>query len=194
MTSDRKLRANQQNCRASTGPKTAAGKARAAKNARRHGLRVPVLSDPVWSSEVDRLADKIVGANAEAEQRDLARHVAEAQIDIMRVRRARHDLIARAMADVDYRSPGTPQKPIARLVRAVKKFGISVPIPPVLCERLPSKVPEGPGKMAVILSDLAQQLAVIDRYERRASSRRKFAIRRLDDALCGATSAWIELP
>jgi hypothetical protein len=36
--SDRKLRANQENARKSTGPKTAHGKARARRNALKHGM------------------------------------------------------------------------------------------------------------------------------------------------------------
>ena len=42
LTSDRKIEANRANARASTGPKTAQGRARTARNALRHALSLPV--------------------------------------------------------------------------------------------------------------------------------------------------------
>jgi hypothetical protein len=66
MTSDRKRAANRANARSSTGPRTAAGKARAAKNAVRHGVRSPVLSDPVLMADVESLAKEIAGEEARA--------------------------------------------------------------------------------------------------------------------------------
>jgi hypothetical protein len=56
MTSARKLFTNRQDSLRSTGPKTAAGRARVAVNAHRHGLGVPVLSDPVLSAEAEAMA------------------------------------------------------------------------------------------------------------------------------------------
>ena len=44
-------------------------------------------------------------------------------------------------------------------------------------DALPQK---GPQKIAANLSDLAKQLILMDRYEQRALSRRKFAVRAFD--------------
>ena len=93
MISPRKLRANRANSLRSTGPKTTAGRANAARNARRHGLRIPVLSDPALSAEVETLAQKIAG-NGSPELVELARKIAEAEIDVIRVARSHRSRIA----------------------------------------------------------------------------------------------------
>lgn len=66
MSAARRREANRANARASTGPKTRAGKARSAGNARRHGLSLPALRDPALSHEIVALARAIVGAEAGA--------------------------------------------------------------------------------------------------------------------------------
>jgi hypothetical protein len=59
MTSERKTTANRNNSRRSSGPRTAAGKAKASRNAVRHGLAAIKHSRPGFSGEVERLAEAI---------------------------------------------------------------------------------------------------------------------------------------
>jgi hypothetical protein len=101
MTTPRQFKANQDNARASTGPRTKAGKARSARNARRHGLNVAIACDPTLAGEADALARRIVGDGAAPAALAMARLFAEAQIDLDRVRKARRHVLARLVADPD---------------------------------------------------------------------------------------------
>src|SRR5262245_3779508 len=92
MTSERRLRANRANARASTGPQSATGKKRASQNARRHGLSLSVGLDPILSERAKSLAREIAGEGATSEILGLASRVADAEIDILRVRQARLEL------------------------------------------------------------------------------------------------------
>jgi hypothetical protein len=103
VTSARKLNANRANARASTGPRTAAGKKRATRNALRHGLSLSVLGNPTLSAEAANLAREIAGEGATPDILELARWVAEAQIDLIRIRQARHDLLSRDLNDPEFR-------------------------------------------------------------------------------------------
>src|SRR5450759_2469964 len=89
MTSTRKINANRANAQASTGPRTKSGKARAALNARRHGLSLSVTSNPVLAEQVETLAREFAGKSSDPEIAELAHDVAEAQIDLVRIRLAR---------------------------------------------------------------------------------------------------------
>jgi hypothetical protein len=90
MTTARQIEANRANARSSTGRQTEQGKANASRSALRHGLSVPVLSDPGLEKKVQELALKIAGENASRFLLDLARAIAEAQIDLDCARAARH--------------------------------------------------------------------------------------------------------
>jgi hypothetical protein len=94
MISAAKLRANRANARHSTGPKSPAGKARSARNAHRHGLASPARSDPALAAAIDSLALAITAAEANAENMALARKIAEAQIDLVRIQQIRLEVLS----------------------------------------------------------------------------------------------------
>jgi hypothetical protein len=180
LTSDRKITANRANARASTGPQTAQGRARAARNALRHALSLPVYSNSVLSEEVETLARQIAGPDASAETQELARQVAEAQIDLRRVRYARHQFLSDALGNQYYDSRTNMRmkaKVIGRLLQA-KAPDMSMEA----LVKFVTSTPQGPPKFATILSQETKQLLAMDRYERRALSRRNSAIRAFDEA------------
>jgi hypothetical protein len=178
LTSDRKIKANRANARSSTGPQTAQGRTRAARNALRHGLSLPVCSDPALCEEVEVLAREIAGTGANAEIQELARRVAEAQVDLRRVRYARHQLLSHALSDPYYDSRENIRKKVAVICSLLRPNAPDVPL--AVLEKYVTSTPEGPQKFATILSQETKRLLAMDRYERRALLRRKIAIQAFD--------------
>src|SRR5215510_6906587 len=86
---ERILAANRANAARSTGPRTAAGKAAVARNALRHGLSLPVLADPALAPEVTALAGRIASPGASGAAQAAALRIAEAQVNVLRMRRVR---------------------------------------------------------------------------------------------------------
>jgi hypothetical protein len=129
MTSPAKRRANQRNAAKSTGPRTPAGKKTVARNAFRHGfsLPLPVDNDPTLAGEVLALGRRIALSVRSAHLRiaddvpvdpaclERACRVAEAQIDLIRVRTAKVPLTTAMGADLTNCSG--PIKQLLRLDR-----------------------------------------------------------------------------
>jgi hypothetical protein len=159
--SKRRLRASRLGKPAGTGPTSAAGKARSAQNARKHGLNVPVMHDGDVCAEVEFMAAEIAPGCQDPELIGRARRIAEAQVDLIRVARARRDIISVAMADPDWRPVAGPAERIA----------------------MPGQAGDASAdKLVAILSDISVRLAKLDWYERVALTRRKRAIRAFDAA------------
>lgn len=141
MRGARRAFASRANGRLSQGPQTAAGKLRRASAAVQHGLSLPVPRDPALPSDIDALACEIVAPFTGGRRNDtfhaLASRIAEAMIDLRRVRLAKRPLSIALDAD--------------------------------------------PANMATIAA-----LGRLDRYERRALSRRKLATREFLAAVAGA--------
>jgi hypothetical protein len=109
------------------------------------------LSDHALAADAEALAHDVAGAGASAELLELVRDVAEAQIDLSRLRRARHEaLLGLLSADSCSPADGSATEPSAIL--------------------------------AQVAAILAPELAVFDRYERRALSRRRLVARAFDAA------------
>jgi hypothetical protein len=115
MASEKQLRANRENAKRSTGPKTPAGRLRSSQNALRHGLSRPLASDPAASMKAHQMAELLV-AEAGDMQVMAAVEMALAQAQLLRVAAVRSTLLASLeLANLDF--AGATLKQLAALER-----------------------------------------------------------------------------
>jgi hypothetical protein len=182
MTSDSQVRANRANADHSTGPKSKSGKSAAARNSRGHGLSIPISCDPRLAADVENAALEIAGVDATPLRRRRARPIAEAQIDLLRIRQARHSLMESVFDGTapKYMTKAASMRYVRLMIRIDKHVEDGFLVSPQLRDLL--DLAGKPERFTLFTPDMARSLAAIDRYERRAISRRKRAIREFDTA------------
>ena len=163
MTSARRIAANRENAKKSTGPRTRRGKSRASRNAARHGLEGINFGVVGLSKKVARLAKIICRDASDPFRYEQALIIAESQILLARVRAARISALENSRTPIGA-SPILPGDPTVRRRR------------PFLDGQ---QEPEPSDRVTCIRRALPELLR-LERYERRALSRRKRAIRRFD--------------
>jgi hypothetical protein len=160
-TSQRKIDANRRNARLSTGPRSRAGKARSSRNAMRHGLAGATVNRAI-PAELHELAALLAGKDSGGQRMLEACRVAEATLQVRHIRRLRANMINRAVATAGLRASCSG-------VSGGTAAGHDDPLVS-LAE---------PERVALAVAAIASDLERVDRYERRALSRRKMAARRL---------------
>jgi hypothetical protein len=157
-------------------------RARSTRNALRHGLNIPVSKVSDLAPQIEHLAEEIAGADAPTEVRDYARAVADAHIDVCRVRRTRQLFLERALNE-HYETCELAEQKFRILKKWLSPKTAFAPVPRSLVNllALPS-IRNDPEKWGRVVITHTETLSAFDRYERRALSRRARAIERFDGA------------
>ena len=149
-----------------------AGRKRASRNAYRHGLTLNITSTAASAKQLDKLVRKIAGDSDDAITLERAREIAQADLDLARVRRAKVALIERAFAlgELDPPQAFNTVNQIIRFFNAIDRGRvISFSAPVDSSATMPS---QEPGRSAEAIRRVLPELLKLDRYERRAAARR----------------------
>jgi hypothetical protein len=175
MASERQIAANRRNARKSTGPRSGAGKKRASRNACRHGLTLSITSTAASAKQLDNLVRKIAGDTEDAIIFERARDVAQAELDLARVRQAKVALIERASA-FGALDPPRVSSSVTRTIRLLNRLNRGRFILPKPIDSSATMPPHEPERSAEAVRRVLRELRKLDRYERRAAARRDRAV------------------
>ena len=176
MITQARKESSRRNGKKSKGPVSDAGRQRSSRNSLSHGLSLPVSVDPQLSAQAERLAELIAGSDASVGRMYEARLIAEAQMELQRVRRLRLERFAQ---------PSLVNKPVTlkslRVMIKLVEANIADEWEQMrIVERFEQDLlPEVESPLEQKIEAVIRSFSKLDRYERRALSKRKFAIRRL---------------
>jgi len=175
MASERQIAANRRNARKSAGPRSGAGKKRASRNAHRHGLTLNITSTAVFAKQLDKLVREIAGDTEDAMLLERARAIAQAELDLARVRRVKVALIERASAfgELDPPQAFSTVTQIIRFFNALDRGRFTFPNPNGSSATMAS---QEPYRSAEAVRRVLPDLGKLERYERRAAARRDRAV------------------
>jgi hypothetical protein len=180
VASERQIAANRRNALRSTGPRSASGKNRASRNALRHGLAAARPLDGKLARAIDRLARKLLAGVGDVVALAHAQSAAEASLDVARARHIKVALIERVAAMNDLLATPTVD-PVERAwqLKAVDSAWAARE-PASKRDDPPAPVPKSQlDRYGEALRRALPDLIKLDRYERRAVSRRAQAIRKI---------------
>jgi hypothetical protein len=173
MASERQIAANRRNARKSTGPRSGAGKTRASRNAYRHGLTLSITSTTEYAKQLETLVRKIAGDTKDALKLERARAIAQAELELARVRRAKVALIERASA---FGELDPPPLTVTQMIRLIDAFERGRPIVPKPIDASATMPAQEPDRSAEATRRVLPELYKLERYERRAAARRDRAL------------------
>ena len=95
MATEKQIAANRANAKRSTGPKTAAGRAKSSRNAYRHGLsRDLPLHDPAFRARMNVIAEALLAGDEPTDENLIAAaELADAQVRLLQIREVRFDML-----------------------------------------------------------------------------------------------------
>lgn len=184
MASARQIAANRRNATKSTGPRSGSGKRTTSRNAHRHGLSLR-LSGSEFAKQVEVLAGEIAGRTRDAIALEHARIAAEAELELARVRGVRLTLIERVTAlgslkpTTHFRSANDEVDWLIAMDFWMRGIKPRRPAWPPLQDPAATMPPDEPDRSSEAVRRLLPELIKLDRYERRAVSRRDRAIRQI---------------
>jgi hypothetical protein len=178
-----RVRANRANAQRSTGPKSATGKAALRRNALKHALSVPIERMTGHHLQIEQLATRIAGKNPTKEHYGCAYQIASAVIDLRRIQKARFRLLQDPAERVKEPSIGKVNWAMRRMVAPGQRKAAEEDDAEVngIFARFEGHKPGG-GEYSLEegFAVLALKLERLDRYERRAFTRFRKALRLLD--------------